>query len=283
YNGSKQLFLRVENFDDYTVDALDAYVTVACVESDYNTDIMLPGGVDNSMDMDEAKETLEENDIDYKKDNVTYYFTDYLIDSGDYTATLEYITDTDELSSIQLYVDIKDTENYQGVGKTDVETMDSDDVDIDYDEPDEISKITDFELDGVLYSIGAPVSAFIENGWELDEDNSSTDRQVEAHDIGFAVLKKGESQMQLSVENNESDTVDIKDTVTKEVVVRDTDDFMLWGDIESGDKLNKIKDDIESLGYEYEESSSGIMFYDEDNIWLNVLLRDGKATGFSLG
>ncbi|MCR5527579.1 MAG: hypothetical protein K6F39_09445 [Lachnospiraceae bacterium] len=278
--GEKYLHLGTENYDDYTISYKDATVTSVGVDKSFDTVMYLPAGIDSTMDMDEVKDALEDNNVDYKDevDDVTSYFEDYLIDTKDYHVVIDFVKDDKSLLSIQVSKDIDDTSDYEGAPEAEVETADTEDLDIDYTRPKKISELTDFDLDGDLYSIGAPVSEFLDNGWEIDEDSLS-DKQVEGNSTGQATLIKDDMSLLLSVENNNSETVDIKDAVLTSIIVRDAVNSEVWGNIKAGDSTDEVKEALEDAGMEYEESDNYIS-YSDDRVYVCLTLRDDKVTCF---
>ena len=233
------------------------------------------------MDLDEAEYALEESNVKYQKDESSF-FVDLVVRSGDYMATLEYSSETGAFSSFQLYMDIEDGSAYESAPEADLDDLDDGDYSStasDYSNPKKISGVEDFELDGELYSLGAPVSAYIDNGWKLTDGEI-----VEANDINYAVVEKGDSQLQLFVKNDSNKTISIENAETYEIIARYVDDFKIFYDIEPGDKRKDVKKTIDSEGFSYDETSGSVYFYD-GNKYVNVFFDSDtdRVNGFSIG
>ena len=228
------------------------------------------------MDLDEAEYALEESNVKYDKDESSF-FVDLVVRSGDYMATLEYSEDTGKFSSFQLYMDVEDGSAYESAPSADLDGIDDEADDIDYSKPSRISSVSDFEIDGELYSLGAPVSAYIDNGWKLTDGEI-----VEANDINYAVVEKGDSELQLFVKNDSNKTISIENAETYEIIARYVDDFKIYYDIQPGDKLKSVKDTIDSEGYSYDETSSSVYFYDGKK-YVNIFFDNDRVNGFSIG
>ena len=277
--GKKVLYLFVDNYDDYTINATDGTVTGIAVDEDYGTDVYLPAGISSGMDEDDLKDALKDNDIDYDVDDDSSFSTSYTIKAEETQIAIFVKKESGKVYQMQIYTYIKDTSDYEGAPEAEVETVD---VESDYTAPKKISSADEFELMGDLYSLHAPVSAYLDNGWEL-EDTVNTDQQVSAGDNGSAILEKDDMEIQLLVENDEKGTVAIKDAVVQTVVAWHVPDFKLYHGIAGDDKLSSVKEALDDEKVEYDVYSS-ILTFEEDGADVSVATDDNKRVdGFKIG
>ena len=279
-NGRSYIYLYVENFDSYTIKATDATVNAVDVDYDFNTKFYLPADLNNEMSNDDIKDALDKNDVNYDYDD-SYSYPEYQIASNDYQISITIDPDEGSVYRMQIYAIIRDSSDYEGAPKAEVETLDSSDVDIDYTKPEKLSDRADFELDGDLYTMGAPVSEFLDNGWELEEDNVVTDMQISAGDTGSALLVKGDERIQFHLVNEADGTVAVKDAVVDVITAMDSD-FELLGDIKTGESIDDVKDYLDSENIKYDEYSS-ILSFKDDGVYVTVYKGDNdKVEGFEL-
>ena len=129
--------------------------------------------------------------------------------------------------------------------------------------------------------MGAPVSEFLDNGWELEEDNVVTDMQISAGDTGSALLVKGDERIQFHLVNEADGTVAVKDAVVDVITAMDSD-FELLGDIKTGESIDDVKDYLDSENIKYDEYSS-ILSFKDDGVYVTVYKGDNdKVEGFEL-
>ena len=281
--GDKMLYLYGENYDDYTINTEDATITDATVGEDYRTDMYLPLGIDSTMKKDEIKEILEDNNIDYAYDDDSSYVEMFSMRSNDASVVIGTSKENDKVSQMGVTAYISNESKYQGAPEANVEVADEEDIDIDYTAPKKIKDITDFEIDGDLYSMRAPVSAFLDNGWELEE-GVNTDNQIEAGGMGSAIITKGKMRVQLHVDNEANARVSIKNAIVTDISSRDNCEFKLWGGIESGQEAKAVKKVLDSEDINYDDSSDrSISFSGEDRTFVYIGLDDdGEVSSFSI-
>ncbi len=110
------------------------------------------------------------------------------------------------------------------------------------------------------------------------------DYTIETEDAtvtGVAVQDDYNTQMYLPAGIDSSmEKDDIKDAVT--LVVDATDaDFEVWGGYQDGDKINSIKDELDSEGTDYDVVGKSVSIK-KNGVTNYIKESDGKATGFTL-
>ncbi len=277
--GSKYLYLGVENFDDYTIEAADAAVTSIAVQDDFGTEMYLAGGLKSSMKHDEIKDTVEDLDDVFEYDEDSYY-NKFTFEGKESQIFIETFTKNDKIHTMELYANITDKSDYEGAPKADIDTDEDADADVDYSAPSKISGVSDFETDGNVYSLGAPVSAFLENGWELEE-GVNTDNQISAGKSGGAILVKDDMRVQLHVNNEGNSTVSVKNATVESFRTVDNGDFEIIGGVKDGDKVSDVKDALDDKGIDYDEADNYISFR-KDGVYVFIAVKDGKTTNVTI-
>ena len=276
---SKYLYLGVENFDDYTIEAADAAVTSVVVQDDFDTEMYLAGGLKSSMKEDDIKEAVEDLDDVFEYEEDSYYDT-FTFKGKESQIFIETYTKNGKQHTMQLFANITDKSDYEGAPKADIDADEDADEDIDYSAPDKISKVSDFETNDEVYSLGAPVSSFLDNGWELEE-GVNTDNQISAGKSGSAILVKNDMRVQLHVINDSNSTVKVKNALVESFRTVENGDFEIIGGIKDGDKVSDVKDALDEQGIKYDEADNYVSFR-EDGVYVFIAVKDGKTTNVTI-
>ena len=282
-NGKESLYLLVENFDDYTIESKDAVVTGVDAEIDFNADMILPCGIEFKTETDDVEDALKDADVKYDYDKeYTKFYGMFSVSADNLYYFIGTSNEKDRVEMIQMQVNVEDKEDYMGADEAEVEALGADDLDIDYDAPDKLKDYKDFELDGKLYTIGAPVLEFLNDGWEIEEGVNS-DMQLDAGDIGSVILVKDDSRLQVFVENDQKDTVSIEAATMYRIKASDVD-YKFANGIKDGMDLSEVKDILDDEGLDYTTGEvTTYISYSEDNCLISITFDSkDRVSGFAL-
>lgn len=279
--------VRIDNFDDYNIAFEDCYVTYISTDN-YQTDlekekkltypdIYFPCDVgfgSSRKEMAKFVETLDEENVhtDYETEgNHLYHYE--LVDETDERSLsyrIEYKTDKDEKCMYTLAISfyIYDKESYKGADEVDPEISDEVPSEVeDYELPDDLGKeLTSgrFELDGVVYEIGTPLSVFYEDGWELNPTPGSCRTYLEPSESGDVIITKGDDRIYMRVKNISDKTLSVDNCILSEIRMNGgicSCDFAMPGDITTESTEEDVKDVLDDLGVEYYSSETGDWYY----------------------
>ena len=278
--------ITFENFDDYPIAFEDCYITgfswdnrKSDKEKEKNLDypdIFFPGGVGTNTSLDKMAdfvETLDEENVltDYETPSNRLYHYEFEETSEDHRINyrIEYQTEKEEMM-YTLWFDIflYDTTDLTGADEADPEISDEVPSEIeDYELPDELGDdFTSgrFELDGVVYEIGSPLSNFFDDGWELTYVQGECRTYLEPSEYGQVIITKGEDKIYLSAKNISDKTVAVENCVLNGITSYNfisKADFALPGDITNKSSKDEVEDMMDDLGIEYDKKESGDWSY----------------------
>lgn len=135
-----------------------------------------------------------------------------------------------------------------------------------YEAPTEMSdNLFDYviKMDGVIYDLPCPVSAFVDNGWTIVE--SKTEEIIEGGGSGKVTLRKNNKETWTYVRNMSPNATTPENCFVTdwEVNVRDFDfPLEFAGGIENGDTFDEVQKKLDDMGVEYEIG--------EDNQYISV-------------
>ena len=280
--------VRVDNFDDYSIAFEDCYVTYISTDNYQNDeekkknltypDIYLSSevGFDTSLkDMAKFVETLDDENVktDYETEGNHLYHYELVdeTDERDLTYRIEYKTDKNEKCMYTLSISfyIRDKEQYKGAEEVDPEISDEVPAEVeDYELPDELGDDATsgrFELDGVVYEIGTPLSAFYEDGWELYYIQGSCRTYLEPSEIGDVIISKGDDNIYMKVENISDKTLSVDNCILHEIRVSygscSCDFYMPGEDISTESTEDEVIEFLDDLGVEYYSSELDSWYY----------------------
>ena len=119
------------------------------------------------------------------------------------------------------------------------------------------------EFCGDLYSLPAPVSAFLENGWELQ--NVEDGAYVAGRDLEFVDMMKNNQSVHFSVYNFTQDATAIENCFVRELEVGNYDSDALTLTLSGGFTLGAKKADLiaaaEEKGYSCDEDGDYLNIY----------------------
>ena len=143
--------------------------------------------------------------------------------------------------------------------------------------------ITSFEvtLDGAVYKIPAPVRAFLDNGWILQQ---ADDEMVDDDDYTYGVLRKGNQVMDTVLYNITEEEQSVFNCVVSQVAVSDIDcaglEMILPGGIKRGDTEEALVAALDGVPYEVDDESSMFTYYEiEADVLQDVTIAVDKETG----
>ncbi len=84
-----------------------------------------------------------------------------------------------------------------------------------------------FELAGDLYQLPAPVSAFLANGWTLQQEGSKAGSVVMGYDYGYATLMKDGETLSVSINNYDPNAQVVENCFVTDITFYSSDDFGL--------------------------------------------------------
>lgn len=221
YKGEVELMVEVVNFAKSALPITDTYIGGIIVSDAWWED----GQKSAEMAKGIVLGTSTEADITAAYgspvdtyDGSSYKDLEYEVDMNS-GITFEIDTETGKLSKVELENLVK-PENFK-------ETSVSDDKPAyikDYQAPTELGtdmKSGILEIDGALYQMPIPVTAFIENGWTLQTQQS--DATVAGTGRGDLVISKNGKSMSLRVTNNTPNELPIEYTVVEDISFYDDD------------------------------------------------------------
>ena len=119
------------------------------------------------------------------------------------------------------------------------------------------------EYCGDLYSLPAPVSAFLANGWELQD--VADDAYVAGRDLEFVDMMKNNQSVHFSVYNFTQNATSIENCFVRDLEIGSYDSEALTLKLSGGYTLGAKKADLiaaaEAKGYEYAEDGDYLNIY----------------------
>jgi hypothetical protein len=285
--------ITFENFDDYPIAFEDCYITGFSWDNHQNDkekeknldypDIFFPGGVGTNTSLDKMAdfvETLDEENVltDYETPSNHLYHYEFEESSEESRINyhIEYQTEKEEIMyTLWFHIYLYDTTDLKGADEADPEISDEVPSEIaDYELPDELGDnftSGQFELDGVVYEIGSPLSNFFDNGWELTYVQGECRTYLEPSEYGKVIITKGDDKIYLNAKNISDKTVAVENCVLDGITSYNflsKADFALPGDITNESSKEEVEDMMDDLGVEYEkvDSSDWSYYFSKDNI-----------------
>ena len=117
------------------------------------------------------------------------------------------------------------------------------------------------EIEGALYKFPCPVSEFTKNGWEV---KNARDEVVEGTGFTRIELKKGNWKFSTNVRNYDKNATAVENCFVDDFYPMDHDapiTIKICGGVEYHQDLNTAKKILESLGFDYEDTDSGLGGY----------------------
>ncbi len=170
------------------------------------------------------------------------------------------------------------------------ETEETPSLVLSYVKPESLSEsLTEYEieLEGLVYSLPVPVSALIEDGWELDSDLS--DQEIPGDYFGWVTLRQGDLSITQSVMNPE-DTALAPENCWLEFLQVDARDKDVTGSLPGGVKIGMNENRFLSLleenemSYELSENGKEICYTYNSNGFghdCEVIFLDGRAVSIA--
>lgn len=264
YNGDDRISVDVVNLGINQLPVNQCLVAGIDINSSYDFDaaatpVELPGGIVM------GKSTLEDIKAAYGDPSDTY-------DGDNYT---KYTYSKDYYEEVNLYV-YKDDNTLKEVDMRNfVEPEGFDKGSVSDEVPEIVSSYTaptelgddllapQVEFCGDLYTLPAPVSAFLENGWELQDVEDGA--YVAGRDLEFIDMMKNNQSVSFSVYNFTQDATAIENCFVRDLEVGSYDSDALTLTLSGGVTLGAKKADLiaaaEEKGYEYSEDGDYLNIY----------------------
>ncbi|MDY3765718.1 MAG: hypothetical protein SO016_03335 [Lachnospiraceae bacterium] len=117
-------------------------------------------------------------------------------------------------------------------------------------------------FDSHLYELPAPLSAFLENGFSIELEES--DLELEAEKAGFVVLQKDNKKVKMMIENDTDQTAKAEECLVTCLWVSQYEDgfsLVLPGEIELGMKREDLEKILETFDVATEESDHFLAYW----------------------
>ena len=273
--------INFENFDNYPIAFEDCYITGFSWNNYQNDeekeknldypDIFFPGGVGTNTSLDKMAdfvETLDEENVptDYETPSNHLYHYEFVESGEDRSISyrIEYQTEKEEIMyTLWFHMYLYDTTGYTGADEVDPEISDEVPSEIEnYELPDELGDdLTSgrFELDGVVYEMGAPLYVFYEDDWELHYSQGNCRTYLEPSEYGQVIISKGDDVIYLDLKNNSDKTLSVDYCVITDISMNNgicSCDFELPGGITNKASKDEVEDAMDELGVEYDKKDS---------------------------
>lgn len=264
YNGQNKVYGTVFNLGINAVPLEECLIGGVDIEKgDYgvnldNTPVELPGGIVM------GQSTLEDVKAAYGDPSDTY--------EGDLYDQLTYKKDSYEYIRLYVYkesgvleeADFQNLVEPEGFDKGEVST-ETPQIVSDYTAPTEMGEdylSTVVEFCGDLYQLPAPVSAFLANGWEMQDVEEGA--YVSGGSMDFVDMMKNNQSVHFSIYNETRDAVTYENCFVEELELGDYDSEAMTFTLSGGVTLGSKKADIIALAEEKQ------YIYSEDGDYLNV-------------
>lgn len=220
-------------------------------------EILLPGGIQYGVsNTDDIKAAYGDPSSDY--DGERYYSMTYKYDFYREISLYVY-KDTDTLGTIEIQ-NLIELEGMDNSVNGDVPEQVTN-----YKTPAELGNdLYSFhlELEGNLYKLPCPVSVFLENGFQINEQNS--DMEIGAQSYGWAELKYNNQSLRVIVDNYADYATVVENCFVTSIKSSDNGpkwDLVIPGNIKRGDSEADVKEAVKGFETEVETSDSGFTYY----------------------
>lgn len=286
-NGDNMTMAYLTNFDINAVSVGDCYLGGLMLESNYmeaeGTEVLMAKGIKlGESTQEDVKAAYGEPTSSYESDSfptMTY--------ESDIYSTIEFGFDA-ENGGVLNDIDIQNL-----VAPEDFEAGEVDDsvpaIVSEYEAPTEVGDdLLDYKISfaGDLYELPAPVSAFIDNGWTVVEDETET--TIAGRDSGKVTLMK-DNQTFWSYVRNYSENATSYTNCFITTVSANVNDCNVDLEAANGIKMGMSQADLEKAleGYTYEKEETSYVYYDvsdEESLTYGyeIIVRDGVVTGIDV-
>lgn len=264
--GNLVIYVELVNLGINTVPVTECSIAGFSVDSykiaeEPDTSIELPGGIRYGVStIDDIKEAYGNPTDTYEGDLYTKltYEKDYYQQADLYVSN-----ETGVLNEIELENIVYD-EDSNAASAAEVSTDPTAEV-LAYKTPEELgddlnSSIVEYA--GDLYQLPAPVSAFLDNGWKLDEEKSAS--VIAGKSSDWLYMSKDNQNFHTMVRNYSQDAASIENCFVTEVegYIYDTNlPITIQKGITIGMTEKEVKDALNSIDYELDDSTDGYHYY----------------------